>query len=105
MRARALNCFSHVRLFATPWTAARQAPLSMGISRREYWRGLPCPPPGDLPNPGIKPVSHVCRIGSWVLYTSATWEAHRTSYYGLKVTLGNLLFCLPLFTHMSGAQR
>ena len=45
---------SHVRLFATPWTEARQAPLSMGFSRQEYWSGLSCPPPGDLPNPGIK---------------------------------------------------
>ena len=41
----------------TPWTAARQAPLSMGFSRQEYWSGLPCPPLGDLPNPGIKPRS------------------------------------------------
>ena len=40
---------------ATPWTAARQAPLSMGFSRQEYWSGLPCLPPGDLPNPGVKP--------------------------------------------------
>ena len=38
----------------TPWTIARQAPLSMGFSGQEYWRGLPCPPPGDLPHPGIK---------------------------------------------------
>ena len=37
------------------WTVARQTPLSMGFSRQGYWRGLPCPPPGDLPNPGIKP--------------------------------------------------
>ena len=42
---------------ATPWTVARQAPLSMGFSRQEYWSGLPCPPPGDLLNPGIEPVS------------------------------------------------
>ena len=39
------------------WTAARQAPLSMGTSRQEDWSGLPCPPPGDLPSPGIKPAS------------------------------------------------
>ena len=45
---------SHVRLFAAPWTAACQAPLSMGFSGKEYWSGLPCPPPGDLPNPGIE---------------------------------------------------
>ena len=48
---------SHVRLSATPWTAAFQAPLSVEFSRQEYWSGLPCPPPGDLPNPGIKPRS------------------------------------------------
>ena len=45
---------SHVRLFVTPWTVAYQAPLSMGFSRQEYWSGLPCPPPGGLPDPGIK---------------------------------------------------
>ena len=45
---------SRARLFATPWTAAHQAPLSIGFSRQEYWSGLPCPPPGDLPDPGIK---------------------------------------------------
>ena len=42
---------------ATPWTVARQAPLSMGFSRQEYWSGLPFPSPGDLPDPGIKPRS------------------------------------------------
>ena len=42
-------------LFATPWTVAHQAPLSMGFSRQEYWRGLPFPSPRDLPNPGIEP--------------------------------------------------
>ena len=41
---------SHVQLFATLWTIARQAPLSMGFSRQEYWSGLPCPYPGDLPD-------------------------------------------------------
>ena len=46
--------FSGVRLCATPWTAACQAPLFMGFSRKEYSSGLPCPPPGDLPNPGIE---------------------------------------------------
>ena len=46
-----------VQLFANPWTVAHQAPLSMEFSRQEYWRGLPCPPPGGLPNPGIEPTS------------------------------------------------
>ena len=46
--------FSCVRLFATLWIIACQAPLSMGFSRQEYWSGLPCPPPRALPDPGIK---------------------------------------------------
>ena len=52
-----LGRFSRVRLCATPWTVARQAPPSMGFSRQEYWSGLPFPSPGHLPDPGIKPVS------------------------------------------------
>ena len=55
--ARMLRLFRRVRLFATLWTVAPQAPLSMGFSRQEYWRGFPCPPPGDLPDSGIEPVS------------------------------------------------
>ena len=50
---------SHVQLFATPWTVACQAPLSMGFSRQEYWSGLPFPSPGDLTNPGIEHTSPV----------------------------------------------
>ena len=50
----------HVQLFASPWTAAHQAPLSMGFPRQEYWSGLPFAPPDDLPNPGIKPTFPVC---------------------------------------------
>ena len=46
-----LTCFSHVRLFATLWTAARQASLSIGFFQQEYWSGLPCPPPGNIPDP------------------------------------------------------
>ena len=57
-----LSCFSHVQLFATLWTVACQASLSMGFSRQEFSRqefssGLPCSPPGDLSNPGFKPMS------------------------------------------------
>ena len=47
----------------TPWSVALQAPLSMRFSRQEHWSGLPCPPPGDLPNPGTKPASHVSCTG------------------------------------------
>ena len=52
-----VKSLSHVRLFATPWTVACQAPPSMGFSRQEYWSGLPFPSPGDLPDPGIEPGS------------------------------------------------
>ena len=52
-----VKLLSHVRLFATLWTEAYQAPLSMGFSRQEYWSELPFPSPGHLPDPGIKPGS------------------------------------------------
>ena len=52
-----LSRFSPVQLFVTLWTASHQAPLSMGFSRQEHWSGLPCLPPGDLPDPGIEPMS------------------------------------------------
>ena len=55
---------SRVRLFVTIWTVALQAPLSMGFSRLEYGSGLPYPPPGDLPNPGIKPGSPALQADS-----------------------------------------
>ena len=52
-----VKSLSHVRLFVTPWTVARQAPVSMGFSRQEYWSGLLFPSPGDLPNLGTEPGS------------------------------------------------
>ena len=58
--ARMLSC---VRLFVTPRTVACQAPLSMGFSKRDYWSGLPFPPPGDLPHPGVKLASPVSAGG------------------------------------------
>ena len=56
------------------WTVARQAPLSMGFSRQEYWSGLPCPPPGDLPDSGIEPASLMSpALAGRFFTTSATW--------------------------------
>ena len=52
-----LSRFSHVQLFATVLIVACQAPMSLGFSRQEYWNGLPCPPPRNLPDPGIEPES------------------------------------------------
>ena len=61
---------------------AHQAPLSMGFSRQEYWSGLPCPPPGDLPNPGIEPVSLTFpALAGGFFTTSATWEALWAGYF------------------------
>ena len=57
--------------FATPWTVARQAPLSVEFSRQEYWSGLPFPPPGDLPNPGIKAASLVSPALAGGFFTAA----------------------------------
>ena len=75
MHACMPSCFSHVWLFVTLWTVAPQAPLSMGFSRQEYWIGLPCPPLGDLPHPGIESSSFTSpALADGFFTTSATWE-------------------------------
>ena len=61
-----IQALSHVQLFATPWTIARQIPPSKGFPRQEYWSGLPFPSPGDLPDPGIEPRSPVLAGGSFI---------------------------------------
>ena len=72
MSAQLLIC---IQLFVTPWTAAYQAPLSMGFSRQEYWSELPFPTPGDLLNPGIKPESLVSpELAGGLFTTSVTRE-------------------------------
>ena len=71
---------SRVWLSATSWTIACQAPLSTELSRQEYWSGLPFPTPGDLPNPGIKPVSPASPASAGGFFTTrATWEAQYLS--------------------------
>ena len=66
--------FSRAWLFATPWTVALQVPLSMGFSRQEYWSGLPCPSPGDLPYPGTEPASLIPpSLAGGFFSTSTTW--------------------------------
>ena len=66
--------------FITLWTAAHQAPLPMGFSRQEYWSGLPCTPPRDLPNPGIESLFLVSpALAGRFCTTSATWEVHPVS--------------------------
>ena len=67
---------SGVRLFVMPWTIARQAPLSIGFSRQEYWSGMPFPPPGDLPDPEIESMSLTTPVLADGFFTTrATWEA------------------------------
>ena len=73
-----LSRFSRVQLFATLWTIARQAPLSMGFSRQECWSGLPFPPPRDLPDPGMELASPALQAD--FLLKWATWEAHLSLY-------------------------
>ena len=70
-----VNC-SVVSDSVTLWNRAHQAPLSMGFSRQEYWSGLPCPPPGNLPNPGIEPRSPTLQVDS--LLTEPPWEPKNT---------------------------
>ena len=66
-RKKKVKLLSHLRLSATPWTVAYQGPLSMGVSRQEYWSGVPFPSPRDLPNPGIEPMPSA--VGTWSLIT------------------------------------
>ena len=83
-------------LFATPWIVARQASLSMGFSRREYWSGLPFPSPEDLPNPGIKPRSPALQADSlpaeppgkpnWYLGHAQSSSSYRLRAKDFKVT-------------------
>ena len=80
-----------------PWIAARQAPLSMGFSRQEFWSGLPFPPPGDLPDPGIEPASPAWQVdscprshqGSPLLYPHPSENTPRRGTGALKGTRGS----------------
>ena len=74
--AFSVSHFSRIQLFATLWTVARQAPLSMGFSRQGYWSMLLCRPPGDLPNPGIESVSLTSpALAGRFFIPRAPWEA------------------------------
>ena len=88
----------HVWLFATPYTGACQAPLSMGFSRQECWNGLPFPPPGDLPNPKMKPASPALAgrfftLGHLKIYFSPSCKNHSKRTYSkiLKIKKVNIL--------------
>ena len=91
-----LSHFSHVRLCVTLWIVDHQASLSMGFPKQEYWSGLPCPPPGDLPDPRIKPESHVSCIGRRVLYHQRHLGSPRLKFrkYLMMTTAHS---CHPIF--------
>ena len=77
---------SRVRLFAAPWTVALQAPLTMGLSRQEYWNGLQFSPSGDLPNPGTEPVCLVSPVLAEGFFTTVAPGSPQFSYILLFVT-------------------
>ena len=94
-----LSCFSCVQLFVTPWTVACQAPLSMGFSRQEYWSGLPCPPPGDLPYPAMELVSLMSpALSGRLLTTGTTWKSMILNTWIKLVKLDDLSD--PQFLHL-----
>ena len=84
-----VKSLSRVRLFATPWTVAYQAPPSMGFSRQEFWSGLPFPSPGYLPNPGIEPGSPSLQADA--LPSEPPWKLLMTVSY-VKFIISKLKF-------------
>ena len=101
---------SRVQLFGTPWTVAYQVPLPMGFSRQDYWSGLPFPPPGDLPDPGIKsnkqnsPMTQKLKLSDWKLKELLGWPKSSFSFlsknkrhiFYLHQELSFLFFCFFL---------
>ena len=90
--------------FATPWTIASQATLSMGFFRQEYWSGLPFPPPGDLPNPGIEPASPALQADSLPLSHCRSQYTHML-YFTVKMMpmMGVFLVVQGLRLHFPNA--
>ena len=93
-------CFSHVQLSITPWTVAHQPPLSMGFSRQEYWCGLPCPPLGDLLDPGIEPVSPATPALQEDSLLLSHWGSPTSKHLRLKTS-----FCTHLSLEIKGLMN
>ena len=116
--------FSSVQLFGTQWIVACQILLSMGFCKQEYWSGLPCSPPGDLPKPGIKPRSSTLQVDSlpaellgklhMVMNSTICWEAlhdhvipwcSEVSFQGqAKILLAGHLMCCYWTKSINGNQ-
>ena len=99
-----LSRFSHVWSFVTLWTVAKQAPLPMGFSRREYWNGLPCPSSGDLPNPGME---HLFCLLHWQVGSLPLAPSGKSEYPPITVeklpkplAVGNQLHLYKWFHHL-----
>ena len=88
---------------AVPWTVARQAPLSMGFSRQEYWSGLPFPPSGGLPNPGMEPTSlkSAALASKFLTTTRAIWEAQKLQPQEEDILIAAATPQWPLIPHFN----
>ena len=91
LRCAVLSHFSHVCLFATMWTVTCQDPLFLGFFRQEYWSGLPCPSPGHLPDPGIKPTSLMSPALAGEFFTNSAAEEALDSYIDVKIIAEQIL--------------
>jgi len=93
-----LSHFGRVQLFATPWTVAHQAPLSLGFCRQEYWSGLPCPPPGNLPDLEIKLMS----LAPPALQADSLPRGHQGSAKYTVTKNNSRVRCVPSSVLMNG---
>ena len=99
-RACVLRLFSCVWLCETPWTVACQIPLPMGFSRQVYWNGVPCPPPGDLPDPGIEHTSLTSpALAGGFFNTGTTWVARQA-----PLSMGILQASILVWVAMSSSK-
>ena len=94
---------SCVELFVTPWTVAHQTPLSSGFSRQEYWSGLPFPPPGNLPDPGIEPESPAAlTLAGGFFTTEPSGKPWHNAEHIIKMWMSVLLQLVRTFQTLKG---
>ena len=94
---------SCILLFAILWTVAHQTPLTMGLSQQEYWSGLPFPPPGDLPDPGIEPASPALAGGFFTHWAGTKESAPRVQFHYLQTLINwNLIRTSGFHSHLEG---
>ena len=91
----------HVWFFATPWTIACQAPLTMEFSRQEYWSGVPFPSPGNHPNPGIEPWSPALQVDSLLSYLPGKPKTQPWIWVNMNPSTCLLIVCVTLRNYLS----